>query len=225
MLNLNELIGFGVGGSQPKVTFIDTTVFYDGGFHATKTFTGVNIGTPSPDRIVVVGVNGTGPTAAVFSGAKLGGSGGTPMTQIAQLAGGQAGVALFYLPFPDGATTDIYFTCSTSAGSFGVTVHTITGANQQAPYVHSTDTADVLTLSANVESGTAGLAHVAGTAISATPTCTWAGLTLNETLNTYTNEVVSSATGAFTASASPLTITADWANVTTSAAGIFAAWR
>lgn len=224
MLTVNNLIGFGVGGSAPpKVTFIDTTVFYNGANNVTWTLTGVALGTPAPDRVIVLGFGGNGASPATITTVKLGGAGGTPMTVIANVTSSTAGAAMAYLLYPSGTTADVYFEFSPYAGSIAISIHTITGANPE-PYFYKLAKVDPLALTSKVEADTVGIGISGGAAINAVATCTWVGLTHNETLNSYVNGVYSSAQAELALNETLRTITADWANLTTSAVGILALW-
>jgi hypothetical protein len=135
-------------GGGPTLNFIGTSD--DGGNGPAYTFSNVDIGTASSDRLVVVACHATGNTGALNINLTSMTLGGSSMTNAAAFAEDTASVDLYYLTVTSGTTATIVATYPNQKRRCTIAVYTITGLNSSTPSDTGTssnsDSAPTLTL-------------------------------------------------------------------------------
>lgn len=133
-------------GGGPTLNFIGVTD--SGSNSSTYTFSNVDIGTASSDRLVVVATHATGLTSDVTASSVT--LGGTSMTSAASGFEANASLDLHYLTVTSGTTANIVATYSGNKSRCTIAVYTITGLNSSTPSdtgsSTNSDTAPTLTL-------------------------------------------------------------------------------
>jgi hypothetical protein len=151
MLNVNELIGFGAGGSPPA------TIALTGSFSnfdediATATYTDAPIGTAAANRVVwvAVGIRGLSGNSRTIDSITIG---GVTATLVATTSSANAS-AIGYLVVPAGTTATVVVTCSGFTSRNVIYVGTVypesvTPIDTDSVVTSGTSTARDLTLSA-----------------------------------------------------------------------------
>lgn len=118
MLSVNNLSGFGAGGSVPNPITTLTPLLADGigGNNNTYTFTGHGIGTADPTRWIFVMVGTGGVDAGILTSVTCT-IGGTSATKIMELSDGvDQHAAIFALLVPTGTTATIVVALSHTTG-------------------------------------------------------------------------------------------------------------
>lgn len=184
----NVLHRSSAAGSGTSLTFTATDVsqvFQTGS--GTLTWTGVNIGTASSDRIVVVAVSGEGNAGTSIS-VTIGGVTATRAIGI-NLLRNMGGTEIWYLPITSGTTATIVVTAdggATFMSEAGIAVGKITGsATATVSAVNTADTwasavADPHSISAAVPANGVGIISAV---IDRNVTATWSGATGDATIN------------------------------------------
>jgi hypothetical protein len=135
-------------GGGPTLNFIGTSD--NSGNGPAYTFSNVDIGTASSDRLVVVACHATGNTSAPNINLTSMTLGGSSMTNAAALAEDTASVDLYYLTVTSGTTATIVATYPQTKRRCTIAVYTITGLNSSTPSdtgtSNNSDTAPTLTL-------------------------------------------------------------------------------
>lgn len=182
------------------------------------TFTNVNIGTASNDRIVVVGIGSVSVSAGSVSSVTIGGNTATINTQA---SGGQTCVVSLLVT--SGTTATIVVNYTAGRGNCTIYVWTITKAKSIA--AKSADSQSNTTSNPSITlNGEAGAVGCAVTFVSNTGTSsfTWAGMTENADQTAETRRV-SAASGLLNSSLNTVTATNSIANATVFLSG--ASWR
>lgn len=152
-------------------TYISTTL--DTSALATVTLTGVAIGTPAPDRLVVAVVLGRDSNARTISSVTIGGVAATAaVTSPSQ----NNPTGIYYARVPAGTTADIVVTFSAATTRMAVAVYTLTGYRNAAPAAVDQDYDTTTTLSATLARPRDAVV-IAGSITSSTGTFTWTGAT------------------------------------------------
>lgn len=152
-------------------TYIGTTL--DTSALATVTLTGVAIGTPAPDRLVVAVVLGRDSNARTISSVTIGGVAATAaVTSPSQ----KNPTGIYYARVPAGATADIVVTFSAATTRMAVAVYTLTGYRNAAPAAVNQGYGSGTTLSVAL-SRPRDAVVIAGSITSSAGTFAWSGVT------------------------------------------------
>ncbi len=153
------------------VSYIGTTL--DTSALATVTLTGVAIGTPAPDRLVVAVVLGRDSSARTISSVTIGGVAATAaVTSPSQ----NNPTGIYYARVPAGATADIVVTFSAATTRMAVAVYTLTGYRNAAPAAVDQDYGSGTTLSVALARPRDAVV-IAGSITSSAGTFAWSGVT------------------------------------------------
>lgn len=207
-LTVNNLIGFGVGGSAPpaSVSFVGCTA--DTGNNTTYTFTNHATGTAG-NRWTIVGIGGRdGTTDWSWSSATIGGT-NAPEVVDSYNAASVSDAAIYILANPTGTTSTITVTASEAIAAAIVCVwaaYDLTSATAYATNSAFDTAAGALTLSLNVPSG--GIAVGVAAAQVDSVTHTWTGLTERSDQGSGDAEVAVSSADSTTVG-TPLAVTVD----------------
>jgi hypothetical protein len=122
MLNITELIGFGVGGG-PAATIALTGSSSGSSTTSTLTYTDAPIGVAATNRVVwvAVGIRGSGGNARTINSITIG---GVTATLVATTSSAQAS-AIGYLVVAAGTTATVIVTCSGDASRHVIHVGTV----------------------------------------------------------------------------------------------------
>lgn len=130
------LNSFSVAPGYPNVTYIGTTV--DTATATTYTFTSVDIGTASADRLVVVVAGDYDSSGGTLNSVTIAGTAGT----LADVENSEdQNCAIYYRTVTSGTTATIVVTLSNSSVNAFISVYTITGLNSITPTGTSSPTA------------------------------------------------------------------------------------
>lgn len=204
MLQVSQLIGFGVG--QPDASSVFTDSMVSGSDTVPYTFTNRAIGVAAPGRRIVVGVGLHNGTGAAISSLTIG---GVPATQLVtvQHPSSWGMAAIFILQVDAGTTATIVINCS-AANRVGVSVWAVYDLLSETPTDTGTSTADPETDTLNIAAG--GVALGIATVESNTGvTYSWTGLTERFDSAMELNDRASGASLDFAAAQTALSITAD----------------
>jgi len=224
MLNVNELIGFGVGGVSIQdsrfVTFVHSVS------SKPYTFTSTDIGTPDPTRVLVVAVQSYSASPNIDY-VRVD---GVNMTEVAVQRSGSdlTEVGLWAIPWPAGDTATITYSVAGAVNYGCAAVYALYGLQSATPYVTAGDGTEPIVLSSNVDAGSFGIAIDRQHQNTTPNTATWVGLSKNHEVTNMSGNTttVSCASQLFNATESPRTINVTWTLATDGhRAGIFAAWK
>lgn len=174
MLQVNQLIGFGVGGialGPPPVLAFETNV-QAGADNTTYTFAAVDIGTAAADRRVIVAItaNSNAGAGAAISSATIGGI--TADIIVEHMAVSASSSHIFMAEVPTGTTADIVVTFAAAQIRAGIGVWSVTGLTNPIP----TDTVSTATSPAVLDLDVLEGGFIIGVAYAASdPEMTWAG--------------------------------------------------
>lgn len=207
---VNELNGFGVGGSAPPIsTYIGTTV--DATNVTNYTFTSAAIGTASADRYVLIGVAGRGSlgSARTISSATIGGN---TATLQANSSFGDLYVGWIGLTVTTGTTATVVVNFSGAMNNAIIHVYTITGLASTTP----TDTAfasGVDPTTSTIDSLADGIIFAHAGVDGSTSGTTWTGI--SEDYDAIADSQLNSAAHSqFAAAQTNLTVKADFVSAT-----------
>jgi hypothetical protein len=182
--SVNQLSGFGVrqaaAGAVPfSIDYRDSSLVVSAG--ATQTHTGVDIGAAGADRIVVVGVIGTGTTnSSTITGATIAGITATQVAGADVSAAGASGqLAVIYAPVPTGTTGTIAVTFSGTKARSAISVWAVygsTGTHTDADESQGSAVSSRALSALTVPAGGAGILF-SGTSNDATTSVAWTNAT------------------------------------------------
>jgi len=151
MLNLTELIGFGVGGAR-SITLTESGLLNTDNT-GVLTFTAANIGTPEADRVVLVNMPAQRTAAGTTTVACT--VGGVSMTQQILLIQGARYHAVFSGVVPSGATGDVVLTFGT--GNFSALINIVAASGGFNPTIYDSDTDTTTSPSLTLDIPAAGI--------------------------------------------------------------------
>ena len=204
---VNQLIGFGAGGSSAAVTFSFTaSVVVEAPASSTVTFSAVSLGTASTTRKIVVGVAKGGGSADSITSVEVGGVSATLV--IASGGGSSAYTELWQAAVSTGTSGDIVVVFSgTTPGRAGIGVYAVYDA-ASAAYDTGNSSADPSTDTINVPAN----GVLIGCAIQVSGgTFTWTNLTEKYDESFGVSSTQSGAADTFAAAETARSITADGA--------------
>jgi hypothetical protein len=193
--------------SGVSIAYQDSATFENGGTGlGTHTFSGLNIGAATSDRVVVVAayhaldtLHSAPPSSVTIGGvnATLGGYAGTP--------GDTCMVSIWSAPVPSGTTVDVTLTSPSSFRCCGVGVYSGDRLAVARVVTNTATAASALSLDAALAEGD-GVVAIAGA--SGVASWTWTGLTENYDIDARSDETLTGASASGSAAATPHTITA-----------------
>ena len=211
MLDVTHLIGFGAGGGVAAATVSYRTNANTGNSYgaSTKTFSALDIGTASADRIVIVALIGIPNAGTVtISSVTIGGvSAASCCTGIGDT---QAFVEFWAATVPSGTTGDVAVTASGNMFNCFVGVWATTGLGSGTATASGTSTADPGSASLNISAG--GIALGAGFNSNNAPNVTWSNLTEDFDSTQGGSRTYTGASQAFAAAQTGLSLSADYAS-------------
>lgn len=222
MLILNELVGFGVGGGQTSITFLQANELTTD--LTTYTFSSQNLGTAAANRYIIIGATGVHNAARTLNSVTVG---GVSATQIQNIALSNPRIAaIFVAAVPTGTTGDIVLTFSSgmSRVAYGAwALYTDTPATTAFDSANDTTYSSGLSISLDVPVGGYAVGVLVNGAASGTHGTTWTNL--SEQYDTTSSETslqgYSGAHAAYTSS--PLSISATTSNGSDGNTGMVAA--
>lgn len=171
MLRVNNLVGFGAGGVVTPITYEFGSRTYDSSPSNPQTFSGVNIGTAAPGRLVVV-FSLTRSAEPTISSATIGGVAAT-LGNLSFRDGAKC-VDAFWAVVPTGTTADVVITwASLESLECSIVVHSLYDAK---PTLVDSDTLGDPTLTSGINIPAGGIGIVAGVQ-NTSPTPTLSGVT------------------------------------------------
>lgn len=156
MLNINELIGFGICGRQRSESRF-TGISLNTASAITWNHNDVAIGDPDGSRLIVVNTGAYSVSPAI-TGVTCN---GVAMTKAVNRISGSAltDTAIFYLRVPAGDTADFVVTkAGSNSNGNHLAVYALYGVENDVPYITSDSVANPFVLSANVLQDTFGVA-------------------------------------------------------------------
>jgi len=162
--------GFFFGGAKPFELTYRTSALTDVN-QASYSFSGLSIGAPSGDRLVIA-------FCYTFSGSAISSVtiGGVSASTAATQSSGQVRSGLYYATVPSGTTATVAFSVGSGANA-GVSVWTITGAQSSTPRDTGVATGIGSSTTIDVPAGGAILAGVGINRTGGIGSNTWSGLT------------------------------------------------
>jgi len=223
---VNQLIGFGVGGTAFSVAH-QTPPALDGTNATSYTFSSAAIGNADGSRVVVVGIAPRTNSAASISSVTIGGNTAT-LGVTANATGQGADIAsIYYLAVPSGTTADIVVNLSTTFVRCYINVWAVYGSSGAPTATTSDNTLSTADLSATISCNAGGaIIGMAEGLVSTGPlSWTWTNLTERSDTNADSdggtnNNGFSGASDTFAAAQSSLAITATVAGTTPLAGGL-----
>lgn len=219
MFKVTALAGFGGKRAAPPVlTFIGSTANTTNG--VTQTYSSHAIGTPSADRLVVVGISAQFGSNGTISGVTVG---GVSMDQVIAGADLRLPCVLFSKIVAAGTTADIVVTHSTSSqNTSNISVWTITGLNSTTAEDTGGSEVDPLVDTLDISAGGVAIGHMGRNESSGS--VAWTNLT-EQSDAVSENLLYSSAGDSFASSQSALSITANPTGSNAAISMVLAAWR
>lgn len=202
VLAVNNLTGFGGGGPERSVTFLQETV--DGNALSTYTFSSVNLGSPATNRTIVVGVavsSGGTPTSATVT---IGGVSATVVGTISDADMVDSMSLIAYATVATGTSGDVEVVVDATCRVCRIYTYRVIATSFSVSNLY-TDNGASLSQSVSVSSG--GSAIAVSACASSVATATWTGAA--EQADSTGDEAGSSALLESTAT-SPVTISCSW---------------
>lgn len=199
-----------VGAVGVVLTFDAETNIQAGG--SPNTFTSVALGTPSPDRLILLGIGVSSGSGMSITSVTIGGVTATQLTE----AHGAGGISALYAALvPTGTTGNIVVTTPYTPGTIGFKVWDIKNYNSATPTntytAGTTGGVNPASVSANISAGGIAVGFIGNLNVSASVTFTWAGITKNGTdqdAGSGVNRTISGASASFPAAQTGLTVSA-----------------
>lgn len=151
MFKINQLNGFGANSAAPPDATITFTDSDSNASDATTTFTGLSIGTASPDRylLCVLGFNSKGGEA---TGVTIAGA-ATTLFELTDNGGVGLGLAITDAPVTTGTTGTVIVSFDSSSENLAVAVYAITGLLSTTPTATNSTASDGGALDVAVQAG------------------------------------------------------------------------
>lgn len=222
MLMVNELTGFGAGGTPAaKITYITSSQLVGlAGSSATRTFSSINLAAYVGKYVVCAIYTSSTSTVAASSVTANGNS----LSSVATGTGTNTGVYFWGGLISSSANTDIVVVPASGIYRLGLAVWILENINSITPYHTTADsTPNPFSVSLNIPANGVGLGyeHLFNT----NPTPSWSGLTQDFNGNIASGETShhSGASGAFATAQSGLTVSQS-VGTSGNAASVFASW-
>lgn len=195
-------------------SYVGTTLDTSG--LASVTLTGVSVGAPAPDRLVVAIVLGRDANARTIASVTIGGAAATAaVTSPSQ--NNPSGI--YYALVPAGTSATVVVTFSAATTRMAVAIYTLTGCRNPAPAAVDQDYDTTTTLSASLARPRDAVV-IAGSITSSSGTFTWTGLT-EDADTAHSGSRVATASAAF--SAADPAMAASFVNTSSGAVSLCAA--
>lgn len=209
---LTHLVGFGAtaaaGGGPATVSYratVDTGNSYNSA--GPKTFSGVDIGTASSDRIVIVGFNGIPPASGrAVSAVTI--AGVAAASCCTGFSDGERVLEFWAAAVPTGATGDIVVTYNNTMFNIAASVWATTGVTSAAATAAGSSSADPGSVSLDISAG--GIALGIGGQATNGPSAAWTNLTEDFDTTVGGVRTVTGASAAFAAAQTALALSCDW---------------
>ncbi len=175
MLIVNQLAGFGAGGSSPPSYTYNTRSIHTAN-NATNTFTALDIGAADPTRFVIIGIAvyaaGVGQNV---SSVTIGGITATLLAGIRD-TGSDARSMFYGALVPTGTTADVIITAAGTWQNCAVSSYSLYNLTSTTPFATATSQASPCSLNANTTADAIVLAMTM-TGVQNGITTTWVGVT------------------------------------------------
>jgi hypothetical protein len=178
---------------------------------AARTFSAVDLGTPSSTRRIVVGFSLSGSTATPTI--TIDGQSATVVVAAGISSTAMAGIAISDAVNSSSATGDIVITAPSLTQSAAIHVWAVTNLVSITPTDTATVTVDNTNMSLDILAD--GLCFAVATQIGSTATCTWTGATERADMVGEAAAMHTSAADTTSLTAQTLTVRSDWNVVTT----------
>lgn len=122
MLNVNNLIGFGVGGSDLPTTATYISTYSSGADSASYTITNANLGTPYAGRRIVIGIACHFSGTATISSITVGGVAATKLVSSFGGGGLTSGVAFYIIEDSSNATANVVLNFSAALAGYAIAI-------------------------------------------------------------------------------------------------------